>query len=172
MCVCVCLVLSLSETHTLIARADDSVTAQCAANRHEQLSWFKLSSPRSATDGNAADDAAVWGHNGGRELVSRRRRLVLSAGLPSSDRDGVYLCVVNTGNDALLAANLTVTSPCTYIHASTQQLHGDGIIAVIQRLARYLSSRYEIQFNSLTVLMFHKTYTSKLYSSRVFFNTN
>ena len=61
----------------------------------------------------AADDGdndARWAE------VSTRRRLILDAGL--EDRDGVYLCILADKSSpsalALLAANVTIVSPCKH----------------------------------------------------------
>jgi len=93
----------------LIAARDESVTVRCPAGVDDELHWVKLT-PAAAADDDDDDNDERWVE------VSRRRRLVLDAGV--QDRDGVYLCVVtNTSSStpsARLAANVTVISPCKH----------------------------------------------------------
>jgi len=88
----------------VIATRDEPVSVRCAAGDNVELRWVKLTP--AADD----DDVARWVE------VSTRRRLTLAAGV--RDRDGVYLCIVTNSSSsspaALLAANVTVLSPCKH----------------------------------------------------------
>jgi len=108
--------MSFGETRTLIVVSDESVTVRCAAGHDDQPRWLRTRSPP-GTDG-GTDAGTDAGDDGGRVLVSARRRLVLDVG-PSSDRDGVYLCVVtdSASSTSRLAANLTIVSPCKHIES-------------------------------------------------------
>ena len=93
---------------TLIASRDQPLTVRCPADNEDELRWMKQTSALAAAAAAAADDDGRWVE------VSRRRRLVLDAGV--KDRDGVYLCVImdrsSSSSSALLAANVTILSPC------------------------------------------------------------
>jgi len=110
--------MSLGETRSLIASSDDPVTVRCDARHDDQPRWIRTTSSPRPHDAAAGGGGDGGGGGGGRGvLVSVRRRLVLGAGVPG--RDGVYLCVINdaasaTARGGLLAANLTLISPCKH----------------------------------------------------------
>ena len=136
--------MSVGETTTLIVGSDESVTVRCDATHQQHPRWFKQVSPAAAATAAAAGDGDAGGVG---VLVSVRRRLVLDAG---SSRDGVYLCVADSSSTLmtgdwlqqlqLLAANITVTSPCTFTH-TVQHLIAAHLMSCLLMSTQY--SDYE-----------------------------
>ena len=125
-----CTAMCCGETRALVVDGDEPVTVSCDAgshlHRHHQQQRWSARWYRVGAGHAAGDDGELVSGGGSLVLDAGRRADAAAAGA------AVYLCIVditdhraaNSSSARLLAANISVTAPCTYHVPLTDTEHG------------------------------------------------